>query len=186
MKTDLFSHVIPLPWDDAIKALIKREGGLADRPLHEDPGGLTNYGITQGLYAALGGRGSVRSITKLDAMNFYKEHFVAKNKLHIKLTEKYERLQGPILDAMVHHGPARAVTFLQIAINLTLDKVILNPDGQWGIQTQLALEKVGEDNMVSQLSGYYKSVRYTYLFTRPHAKYNRGWFKRVLEVHREA
>ena len=53
----------------AMKIVFYSEGGLADRPLSEDPGGLTKYGISQRSYPGL----DIRNLTIGEAERIYKK-----------------------------------------------------------------------------------------------------------------
>lgn len=171
-------------WDKILDRVLKREGGLADRPLSEDPGGLTNYGITQGLYKATGYQGSVRNLTPESAKAFYRKEIIQPHRLD-KLFVQDEWLAEFMFDTVVHHGPTRAFSFLQIALNCFANKPIITIDGRFGPISQKALEAVYAQlsrTSLAQLHSTLKGIRYTYLWTRPHANHNPGWFARVLGI----
>lgn len=170
-------------WDKILDRVLKREGGIADRPLSEDPGGLTNFGITQGFYASKGYKGSVKDLTPESAKAFYLKEIVEEYKLDDRF--KTDWLADFMFDTVVHHGPTRAIQFLQIAINCTAGKPTVHVDGRFGPATKKALDALyGQVSVMlnAQFRSALTATRYTYLWTRPHAAYNPGWFSRVLEI----
>jgi lysozyme family protein len=62
----------------AVALTLRAEGGFSNRPLHEDPGGATNLGVTQGLLDTIGGwngKRNVRQLSEADAVGIYHRHF---------------------------------------------------------------------------------------------------------------
>jgi lysozyme family protein len=164
-----------------IEYVLHNEGGLADRAKSDDPGGLTNFGITQALYGRtkknLAGNGwppLVSQLTREQAIQWYYEILLRDSQVQL-IPFEHRRIAGYIFDMIVHHGQKNAVQLLQIALALPVKDV----DGIWGWGTNRCLEiqlKTSAPYFLSTL----QAVRYTYLWTRPHAKANPGWFTRVL------
>lgn len=105
--------------------LLGIEGGVSDRPLNEDPGGLTNMGITQAVYdqwralRSLPPK-SVREITSQEAVAIGKANY-------------WQPIQGDklpsgvdfaVFDYAFNSGPAQAVKDLQRVLNVAADGIV--------------------------------------------------------------
>ena len=92
----------PMSFDVAIEFVFKREGGLVDDPA--DPGGLTNFGISQKAYP----NEDIRNLTVERAKELYKRDYW--------LAAGCDRLVPPLdlvhLDTAVNMGVGRARQFL--------------------------------------------------------------------------
>lgn len=168
-------------WTAIITSTIKREGGLANRPQNQDPGGLTNFGITQSFYANNGYKGSVRELTIDKAREVYHKTIVQAYQLEERFG-KDEWLSEFMFDSIVHHGLKNPIAFLQICLACILKEKMLIVDGEWGNNTRIALEKIYTSKKEDVLKETLKATRYTYLWTRPHAKHNPGWFPRIVNL----
>jgi lysozyme family protein len=168
-------------WIKIINQTIKREGGLANRPANQDPGGLTNFGITQSFYEQNGYKGSVKDLTIEKAREFYNKTIVETYRLEERFGYD-EWLSEFMFDSIVHHGIKNPISFLQICLACILQDTKIIVDGIWGVNTKLALEKVYDDCKPKVLKEALKVARYTYLWTRPHAGHNPGWFFRVINL----
>ena len=62
-------------FEKAVKLVLGFEGGVSDRPLAEDPGGLTNLGISTRFLRSIGDPRDVRDLTVADAEELYRRHF---------------------------------------------------------------------------------------------------------------
>jgi lysozyme family protein len=119
---------------DVIASLIQREGGFSDHP--HDPGGPTNYGITQAtlqwwLKRPVTVR-DIQAITPELASEIYTTLYV-KNPGFDQLGVP-EYLQAQLIDFGVNSGPRLAVMKLQTLLGV-------HPDGDIGPQTKEALLK---------------------------------------------
>lgn len=112
-------------FSSAMRPLFGLEGGVRDRPLKDDPGGLTNLGITQRVYSAyLADIGrpdqSVRMITRAEALDIYKRYYwdsVWGDKLPAGI-------DICVFDAAVNSGPPQAIVWLQRAIGVDDDSAM--------------------------------------------------------------
>ena len=118
-------------FDKAINRLLGNEGGLSDNP--HDPGGVTNWGISQRSYPHL----DIRALTKEQAMALYKRDF-------------WDRIGGDdlplgigyqLLDFAVNSGSGTAVRALQRALNCA-------DDGHFGPVSLAALKVIEPHNLI--------------------------------------
>ena len=104
--------------EQALKRLLGNEGGYVDHPA--DPGGATNYGITQLVAREHGYSGDMRDFPLSMAIGIYRSDYWAP----IKADQLPEELRFHVFDAAVNSGPAQAVKWLQRAAGVTEDGVI--------------------------------------------------------------
>ena len=102
----------------ALKHLLGNEGGFVDHP--EDPGGATNYGITERVARAHGYQGDMRNFPMSMALGIYQSDYWAP----IKADQLPEALRFHVFDAAVNSGPGRAIKWLQRAAGVAEDGVI--------------------------------------------------------------
>ena len=91
--TDLFTA--------AVKTLLEVEGGYVDHP--SDPGGRTNWGISQRSYPAL----DIRTLTRGEAISIYRRDYWDRIP-----TDLPDAVRWFAFDASVNHGVARALGWL--------------------------------------------------------------------------
>lgn len=93
--------------DEAIDAIMVREGGFVDHPA--DKGGATNFGITATTLADWRGRPvsteDVRALTQTEARAIYRKNYIELPGFD-KITD--ERLFNLVIDCAVNHGVERA------------------------------------------------------------------------------
>lgn len=97
-----------------IDALIEREGGYVDHP--NDPGGPTRYGITEAIARADGYAGAMSELPRGRAATIYLELYF-RGPGFDRLMARMPTLTEELVDTGVNMGPARAVRFLQRALN---------------------------------------------------------------------
>lgn len=144
---------------DAIALLLSNEGGLVDNPA--DPGGLTNWGISQHQYPDL----DIRSLTRDQAVAIYKRDF-------------WDKVQGDTLD------PVMAFQLLDFAVNAGIGTAVrkaqqvvgVADDGNWGPVTRAAVAAMPRTVFVAKY-GAAKIRFYTKLTTFP--TFGAGWMNRV-------
>ncbi|WP_312356711.1 glycosyl hydrolase 108 family protein [Agrobacterium sp.] len=109
----------------AVAHLRRDEGGYVNHP--KDPGGATNYGITQAVYDAYRKRiglktRSVRETAEVEVSSIYQTQYADK--------VRYDALPAGVdyatLDAAVNSGVSRGAKWLQLAIGVTADGVVGN------------------------------------------------------------
>jgi lysozyme family protein len=163
--------------DDIIAFVLKEEGGLVDDPA--DPGGRTNFGITQKYLAAaqlshtdMNLPATVDELTSEQAAELYRrdEWF----------TIHGDALPAPlallVMDCAVNSGPKRAIEMLQEA----LDGVSV--DGVMGPHT---LSAAGASPGIVDEYAARHAAFYAGLEVRE-GKFELGWMRRLMRAHRLA
>lgn len=159
---------------DALIHVLKHEGGYVNHP--QDPGGMTNLGVTKAVWEEWVGRESnekeMRSLTPEMVAPLYRRKY-------------WDKIQGDYLpdgvdyavfDFAVNSGPGRAAKFLQ-------ELVGAKPDGAIGPQTLVAVGKKDPKELVIA----YNAKRQAFLESLPtFATFGNGWTKRVASVNTEA
>jgi len=147
-------------FDEAIGFVLANEGGLSNDPA--DPGGLTNFGISQKQYPAL----DIKNLTREDAVQIYQDDYWNKFQ-YSDITS--QRVATKLFDAAVNMGPVRAVRLLQLAANVQADGVL-------GVQTIAAVNAADEstlmDEFKAQLAKYYCDLN------KP--EFMLGWLRRAV------
>ena len=98
-----------------IERVLSHEGGYVNHP--KDPGGETNWGVTKRTAMANGFNGSMRAMTREQAIGIYRKAF----------WERYHADQMPeavafqFFDACVNHGYGNAARMLQRAAGVPDD-----------------------------------------------------------------
>ena len=102
----------PADFNAALRFTLKWEGGYSNDP--DDPGGATNFGITQktydGFYKGLGiPVRSVRDISPQDVNDIYRKLYWN----GLRCSEMQDPLAGVLFDSAVNCGVSRVVKWLQ-------------------------------------------------------------------------
>ena len=160
----------PVNFLTALKFALQAEGGFVDNP--SDPGGATNYGITQEVYdnfrtAQSLPVQSVKNISMDEVDDIYaKNYWMAGNCDEMPLT-----LAVAHFDACVNCGIPQAVKFIQQILGLTVD-------GEYGPMTASAVEtsKNLVDGILLARRGFYTALAQE----KPSMQqFLKGWLKRV-------
>jgi lysozyme family protein len=160
-------------FDRFLAPLLEIEGGVADRPLKDDPGGLTNKGVTWRVYdeyrLAKGlKKRSVRYITNAEVHEIYERQYW----WPIMGDDLPAGLDWAVFDFAVNSGPGRAVKELQRILGV-------NVDGAVGF---LTLAAVNRSNIPSLIE-VYCNRRLTFMRGLKNWGANKnGWTRRVNEV----
>jgi lysozyme family protein len=104
----------PQAFDRAVAEVLRSEGGFVDDP--RDPGGRTNFGISQRAYPNL----DIAKLTRDEAIAIYWRDYWLK----AGCDKLPDRVAFALLDAAVNQGPSRAVQMLQAALGVVVDGVI--------------------------------------------------------------
>lgn len=159
----------------AINKLLKWEGGKVDDPV--DPGGKTNFGITQkSLDAYLGTflhstlPADVFALTREQAIQFYLiEYWAPLRGSQIA----HQPLADLLLSMAVLQGRRTAVRRLQALLGLPRD-------GSVGLATLVAIAKADSALLLKRYADACESFFLVLIERRPAlAKFQRGWFARV-------
>lgn len=164
-------------FDQCLDVILREEGGLTDHP--SDPGGRTNYGITQrtldrarAVIPTLPARVDDLTLTHVGQvyMLFYWTP--------AHCTSLPPGIDLHVFDAAVQHDPKDAVRFLQRALGV-------KDDGDFGPRSRAALANVDDTAALAQ---EYAARRLAYYMTLDaiDQTFGLGWARRVLRVHARA
>lgn len=157
----------------AINVVLDHEKGLVDHP--NDPGGITNWGISLRSYPHLGSDG-IRNLTKEQATEiYYKDWWIR---------YKYNQIENltiatKILDIAVNIGPVNANRILQRAVNFLADDV-LKVDGVLGPKTFAAVKSCRADKLHKVLQ--FKIAEYYHALAKARQSarvFLMGWLNRA-------
>lgn len=101
--------------DEMIDGILDREGGFVDHP--SDPGGATNFGITERVARAHGYRGPMRDLPKATAKAIYRREYIEKPGF-LGICEIDAVVGEEVVDSGVNAGQSRAAKWYQTALNL--------------------------------------------------------------------
>ena len=148
-----------------IDRILAEEGGLSDHPA--DPGGLTKYGISQRSYPTL----DITGLTLDAAKALYRRDYW--QVLHgDQLPSGLDLL---LLDCAINQGPVTAIKLLQRALRI-------RDDGRIGPETLNAAEAA----MPGLLDAFAAERALRYELNPNEATFGRGWYRRLLRMHRHA
>jgi lysozyme family protein len=163
-------------FQECMAIVFEKEGGFANRPPSEDPGGATNFGIT--LDTLRDWRGDpdltaedVRKLTREEAREIY----FARYWNPVRGDDLPMGLDLAVFDWAVHGGPGMAARTLQRVLGVRVDGVI-------GQQTLAAARSADVPSTIRA----FQAERERYLRSRPHARANPGWFNRLAAIERAA
>jgi lysozyme family protein len=101
--------------DQMIDGILEREGGYVDHP--SDPGGRTNFGITERVARANGYTGHMRNLTKEQARSIYRREYIEKPGF-LGIAELDPAVAEEVIDSGVNAGQARAAKWFQQSLNV--------------------------------------------------------------------
>ena len=161
-------------FETALAHVFHWEGGFSDHPA--DPGGATNYGITQGTLAAWRGtpvsREDVRALTREDAGAIYRARYWDA----CRCSDLPPGVDLMVFDAAVNHGPRQAALFLQRALGVA-------DDGAIGPKTLAAAIRQNARQTLCEIAAR-RMVFYARLNTFP--SFGLGWARRLMSTLAEA
>lgn len=165
-------------FDTVIEKVFQHEGGYGNHP--RDPGGPTNWGITQAVYGEYIGRAAsideVKAITKPIAKAIYKKNYWDK----LNCDNLPNGVDYTVMDFGVNSGVSRSAKRTQKLVGVKQDGVIGN-DTLQAVRNYVATYGVPKfinefnDGRLAWLKG---------LKTWP--TFGRGWERRVVEVKRDS
>jgi lysozyme family protein len=171
-----------------LAAILATEGGYVDNK--DDRGGVTNFGITEAVARANGFTGSMREMTKDQALAIYQQQYFFKPKFDLVM-----KLSAPIaaevFDCGVNMGPSVPSKWLQRILNALNRKGQDYPDmvvdGNIGPSTLAALktflDKRGEEGEERLLKALNACQGYRYLELCEGREANEtfffGWLERI-------
>ena len=107
-------------FDQAFDLLITHEGGYSNRPLSDDPGGATMYGVTERVARANGYQGAMQDFTLAMAKDIYRKQYWDA----CKCDQVPSALRYALFDGAVNSGPGQAIKWLQSAVGVKVDGAI--------------------------------------------------------------
>jgi lysozyme family protein len=155
--------------EDIARAIVAREGGFVNDP--DDPGGVTNHGVTLHTLRRLGldvnrdtriDPADIRVLTADQAVKIYVEHYYTRT----GIAALPEALQPQVFDMYVNAG-AHAVKILQRL--LTQMGYPCDPDGQIGPQT-IRAAALAWDSAPDHLADAYGIARRNYYYALADAR----------------
>lgn len=145
--------------------VLSHEGGYSNHPA--DKGGETNWGITHRTARANGYHGSMRDMTRDQAIAIYHSAFW----LRYRCEEMPDALAFQFFDACINHGFGNAARILQRALGVADDGII-------GNITMSAIHSQPENEIVFKFNA--KRLQfYTQLST--FGTFGKGWVRRLAE-----
>jgi len=105
-------------FDRAFHTLLGHEGGFVDHP--DDPGGATNWGVTERVARAHGYTGHMRDLPVDTAKAIYRKDYWDA----VRAEELPAAIRYAVFDAAVNSGPRQAIRWLQRAVGVRDDGVI--------------------------------------------------------------
>ena len=150
-------------FDQAVEVILKHEGGLADNP--NDPGGITNFGISKRSYPEL----SIKELTRDQAKGIYKRDYWKPLNLYM-IDNANVCLE--LFDFSVNAGLSRAVKMAQKLAGT-------KEDGQLGGITANAINEFEGDFVKA-----FKHSRIIYYESLARNNHNlkmflNGWLRRI-------
>lgn len=157
-------------WNNAFKLMLQSEGGFVNHP--NDPGGMTNLGVTKATWENWVGRESneaeMRGLTPEKVEPLYKKKYFDA----VRGDELPMGLDYLMFDFAVNAGAGRAIKTLQTAVGVT-------PDGGFGPMTMAAVQAIDPVELIERFSqakeDFYRSLN-------TFATFGKGWLNRVADV----
>jgi lysozyme family protein len=160
-----------------LEKVLVHEGGYINHP--EDPGGMTNMGITAQTYAEYTGRRlstiterEMRSLTVAQIAPIYKRKYWDR----CKCDQLPSGIDYAVFDYAVNSGPARAIKHLQQCLAVQ-DDGLLGP-----ITMKCVLEAVPEELLREYMQRREDFLRGLKTFKT----FGKGWISRITEVETKA
>ena len=155
-------------FDQAFDLLITHEGGFANRPFSEDPGGATMYGVTEAVARKNGYGGLMKDLPLSMAKDIYHRQFWDA----CKCDQMPDAIRYPLFDAAVNSGPGQAAKWLQSAVGV-------KADGAIGPMTIQAAVNANPILVTKQMLG--KRLRFMTELKNWTAN-SRGWARRIASI----
>ena len=164
-------------FDKCLKMLLSHEGGFVNHP--EDPGGITNLGVTKKVYDEWTGRESteqeMRDLTPEDVAPIYKKNYWDR----VKGDSLPSGLDWACFDWAVNSGSGRPAKAVQRAVGAT-------QDGAIGPQTLGLIMEKDPEEIINYVYGvrqdFYKSLKTFETFGRGWTRRNKETLHQALEM----
>jgi len=153
-------------WDNAIDFVLESEGGLVDHP--SDPGGLTNFGISQRAHRDV----DIRNLDRAGAEAIYKNEYWHP----CRCSTMPDAVALVVFDYAVNSGNRVATRALQRAVGVTADGTI-GPVTLRAIRARDPLA-VADKVIDQRLKNYVRIIR-----RKPSSMaFLTGWMRRLLHL----
>jgi lysozyme family protein len=164
-------------FDKCLEMLLSHEGGFVNHP--EDPGGITNLGVTKKVYDEWTGRESteqeMRDLTPDDVAPIYKKNYWDR----VKGDSLPSGLDWACFDWAVNSGSGRPAKAVQRAVGAT-------QDGAIGPQTLGLIMEKDPEEIINYVYGvrqdFYKSLKTFETFGRGWTRRNKETLHQALEM----
>lgn len=150
-------------FDVCVGRVLEHEGGYVNHP--SDPGGATNYGITQSVARKHGYDGDMRHLSKQKAMDIYRADYWDKS----RAGDLPQALAFQYFDACVNHGVSRGVRLLQQAVGAEVD-------GKIGPKT---IEAAWTENTPAGVMRFNQARIAFYTGLKTFSTFGKGWMNRI-------
>lgn len=149
-------------FEQAIDIILKLEGGYVAHP--NDPGGDTNYGISQRSYPKL----NIQLLSREIAKDIYKRDYWD----DLRLDDFHPKLRLIMFDSAINQGKNRAIKIIQGLLKQKMDGVL-------GPITFAAMKTVNPHTLFEQFA----LMRHDYYSQSGiWASFGKGWSKRLLTI----
>lgn len=152
-----------MTFDEAFTLLLGYEGGFSDHKA--DPGGKTQFGITEAVARAHGFTGDMRTLTRDEAKRIYRADYWEP----VRADELPQQVRFDVFDGAVNSGVKQSVKWLQMAAGATADGVI-------GPKTLAAINAQTPDRVAKRYNGY--RLRFMKNLSN-WPSFSRGWADRI-------
>lgn len=152
-------------FEQFIERVLSHEGGYVNHK--DDPGGETNWGVTKNTARANGYTGSIREMTRKDAVEIYRRAFWVR----YQADKMPEAVAFQFFDACVNHGYGNAARMLQRAAGVPDDGII-------GAVSLAAVNAAPENDLLLRFNAE-RLMFYAKLGT--FASFGKGWIRRVAQ-----
>lgn len=163
-------------FDKAIEVVLKHEGGLIDHP--NDPGGLTNFGISSRWARGANLKLDIRSLSKEDAVKLYRVYFWD---YYDMVRIRDEKLATKVFDTLVNVGPSQTFKFLQRALRSFGYSHVVD-DGAFGPITNNAITMAIPNDILyafrSEQAGFYRLLA---AMDSSKLVFLKGWLRRAYD-----
>lgn len=150
-------------FDQSFEKLIGHEGGFVDHK--SDPGGATNYGVTQAVARANGYMGDMRDFTLAASKAIYRRQYWDA----VRADELPAEVRFDVFDGAVNSGVGQSIRWLQRAAGAEADGVL-------GPQTLAAVGALPGPIVAARYNGH-RLMFMTGLKTWP--VFGGGWARRI-------
>lgn len=171
-------------YEEQLAVILKFEGGYADHP--DDPGGATNFGVTQGTYDGWRKRKGlplrpVKQIAQEEVREIYRGYYLGAR------CDQFETSHPKVtlchFDSAINQGISAANALLQRAINACWREEKLKVDTVIGPITLATLKPLRDADVLKEYLDLRKA-RYDQLIkTRPNMEvFRKSWYHRMNKI----